>query len=203
MAVTHTESAAPTAEAGSEHQPASPRRRWPWAVAAVAATLVVAVAVASWPAAREDLPLTVELDGRAPAFDLENVRAGAPRVTLAAAAGRPVVVNLWASWCPPCREEMPALANAANEYAGRVEFLGVNHQDTRDLALELLDETGIPYPSGFDPAGSVALDYGLYGMPTTIFISADGEMLERRTGAMTLVDFERAIDRLFFAPAPR
>jgi hypothetical protein len=54
----------------------------------------------------------------------------------------------------------------------------VNHQDTRDYAIALLDETGVRYPSGYDPEGTVALDYGLFGMPTTIFISAEGELLE-------------------------
>lgn len=173
------------------------RRRWPWVTALAVATAVAAASAAAWPGASGDLALTVALDGPAPGFDLENVREGEPRVSLAGAAGQPVVVNVWASWCPPCRREMPALAAAHRRFGDRVAFLGVNHQDTRDLAVDLLDETGVTYPSGYDPEGSVALDYGLFGMPTTIFIAADGELLERRTGEMTLAELESTIGRLF------
>jgi cytochrome c biogenesis protein CcmG/thiol:disulfide interchange protein DsbE len=145
----------------------------------------------------------VALDGPAPLFDLENVRVGEPRVSLAEVAGRPALINVWASWCTPCRREMPALAAAHRRFGDRVAFLGVNHQDARDLAVELLDETRVTYPSGYDPDGSVARDYGLFGMPTTIFVAADGELLERRTGEMTLPELESTIERLFLGPSAR
>lgn len=98
---------------------------------------------------------------------------------------------------------MPALAATHRRFGDRVAFLGVNHQDVRHLAVELLDETGVTYPSGYDPDGSVARDYGLFGMPTTIFVAADGELLERRTGEMTLPEMESTIERLFLGPSAR
>lgn len=195
MAGTQVVSTGP--DGGDADETVRRRRRWPWVVLLTTASAVTAASVAAWPGASEELALTVSLDGPAPGFDLENVRLGEPTVSLVDADGKPVVVNVWASWCPPCRREMPALAAAHRRFGDRVAFLGVNHQDTRDLAVELLDETGVIYPSGYDPEGSVALDYGLFGMPTTIFISADGELLERRTGEMTLLELESTIGRLF------
>jgi cytochrome c biogenesis protein CcmG/thiol:disulfide interchange protein DsbE len=172
-------------------------------VAVLAAAALAVVAVVALPDTDDELALTVALDGPAPPFDLENVRVGEPRVSLAEVAGRPALINVWASWCTPCRREMPALAAAHRPFGDRVAFLGVNHQDARDLAVELLDETRVTYPSGYDPDGSVARDYGLFGMPTTIFVAADGELLERRTGEMTLPELESTIERLFLGPSAR
>lgn len=179
------------------------RRRSLWLVAVLAAAALAVVAVVDLSDADDELALTVALDGPAPPFDLENVRVGEPRVSLAEIAGRPALINVWASWCTPCRREMPALAAAHRRFGDRVAFLGVNHQDARDLAVELLDETRVTYPSGYDPDGSVARDYGLFGMPTTIFVAADGELLERRTGEMTLPELESTIERLFLGASAR
>ncbi|MBW3626573.1 MAG: TlpA family protein disulfide reductase [Actinobacteria bacterium] len=183
--------------------PGRRRRWWMWVLVAVVGAVVAVVSFAFQPEAADELALTVTLDGPAPPFDLENVRPGQPRVSLADVADRPTVVNVWASWCTPCRREMPALAAAHRQFGDRVAFLGVNHQDTRDLAIELLDETGVAYPSGYDPDGSVARDYGLFGMPTTIFIAGDGELLERRTGELTLPEMESTITRLFLGAEAR
>jgi len=76
-------------------------------------------------------------------------------------------------------------------------ILGVNHQDNRSAALDLVAETGVRYPAGFDPDGEVARSYGLFGMPTTLFISPDGSLLERRTGEISEKQLVATIDRLF------
>lgn len=181
------------------------RRHQRWILGAVIAVLGLVglglVQAMGGPSRGEEdgLALTATLDGQAPAFTLANVRPGEPEVALADFLGRPVVMNVWASWCTPCRREMPALAAAHRRLGDLVAFVGVNHQDTRDLAIELLDETGVGYPSGYDPDGSVARDYGLFGMPTTIFIEADGELLERRTGEISGKDLEATILRLFLS----
>lgn len=182
-------------DAAAAEQRRSLRRRLRWLL--VPAALIAVAAAAMWPRAEEGITLTAELDGPAPGFELKNLRPGAPPVSLAAAGGRPVVLNVWASWCTPCRREMPALAAAHGTFGDRVAFIGINHQDTRDHAIALLDGTGVAYPSGYDPEGSVALDYGLFGMPTTISISADRELLERRTGEMTDAEIASTIRRLF------
>jgi len=121
-----------------------------------------------------------------------------PAETVSLESGdQPVVLNFWASWCVPCRREMPALQAVASRLDGRVRFLGVNHQDGRDAALELVAETGITYASGYDPQGTVARQFGVFGMPTTVFVDARGQIVERRTGELTRAELEAAIERAF------
>jgi cytochrome c biogenesis protein CcmG/thiol:disulfide interchange protein DsbE len=111
-----------------------------------------------------------------------------------------VVLNFWASWCVPCRKEMPALQEASEEVQGRVAFVGVNHQDSRGEALKFLEETGVRFPAAYDPEGRTATAYGLFGMPTTIFISPDGRILERHRGEISEAELKRKIERLFLPP---
>lgn len=135
--------------------------------------------------------------GPAHSFHLENVRVDARPVDLAEYHGQPLILNFWASWCTPCQREMPTFEAVSEDMADQVSFLGVNHQDRRSDALAALSHTGVRYASGYDPEGEVAVDYGLFGMPSTVFISAAGEVLERRTGEMSRQDLERTIERLF------
>lgn len=141
---------------------------------------------------------TAEASGRpAPAFDLPGVREGEGRVRLADFRGRPVVVNFFASWCTPCKREMPAFARLSRQLAGRVAFVGIDHQDSRRLARRLLEETGVDYPAGYDPDGRTAVDYRIIGMPTTVFISPDGRMLASHAGEIAAADLRATIRRLF------
>src|SRR3546814_20760746 len=80
---------------------------------------------------------------------------------------------------------MPALAQVSAELDGRVSFIGIDHQDRREEALALLRQTGVRYPTAFDPTGGTAQDYGLRGMPTTVFIDADGRVLAKSPGEVT------------------
>lgn len=123
--------------------------------------------------------------GPAPAFELPNLADPETTVTLADYRGQPVVVNFWASWCGPCRREMPRLAAAARRLEGQVAFIGVNYFDSRDSALELADETGVPYPSGMDRDGDIGARYGLVGMPTTVFVTAAGDIAGRYLGELS------------------
>jgi cytochrome c biogenesis protein CcmG/thiol:disulfide interchange protein DsbE len=122
---------------------------------------------------------------------------GEGRVSLQSLRGRPVVVNLFASWCAPCRKELPAFREVSEELGDKVAFLGVNHQDTRQGGQDMLAEFRIRYPAGYDPDGKVALDYALLGMPSTLFVSADGKLLETHTGELDRQRLEEMISRLF------
>ena len=126
-------------------------------------------------------------------FEVPDLRDPAATIALRDFAGRPVILNFWASWCVPCRREMPAFQAVHQRLGDRVAFVGLNHQDNREAALDLLDKTGVTYPSGFDPRGKVATAYDLIGMPTTVLITADGRVFGKRTGEMKRDELEAAI----------
>lgn len=130
----------------------------------------------------------------APAISLPDLRDPAARVELASLRGKPVVVNFWASWCVPCRKELPDFEAAHQRFGDRVAFLGVNHQDGRTPARDLLRETGVTYPSGADADGKTATDYGLRGLPSTVLISADGQIVASRTGQLSRSELDDMIE---------
>lgn len=102
-----------------------------------------------------------------------------------AAAGRPTVVNLFASWCAPCREEAPVLRRAAAAHDD-VAFLGIDHVDRRDEGAAFLAEVDIGFDATlFDVAGDVAAAIGARGMPTTAFFDRDGRLVGLHTGPVT------------------
>jgi len=141
-------------------------------------------------------------DRVAPSFTVADLRDEDSTITLDQLRGHPVVLNFWASWCVPCRKEMPAFQSVYRRMGDKVAFLGMNHQDSRGDALELLRKTGVQYPSGFDPRGRVAQAYEVYGMPTTVFVSAEGRILASRTGEMTATQLTEAIRDLFAVRVP-
>ena len=107
-------------------------------------------------------------------------------VSLASYEGRPLVVNFWASWCPSCVAEMSAAFLPAQESLGdQVAFLGMNIQDERSKALDLVAETGVLFDLAEDPTGSLYTALGGLGMPFTIFISEDGQILDVHNGPLT------------------
>jgi cytochrome c biogenesis protein CcmG, thiol:disulfide interchange protein DsbE len=100
--------------------------------------------------------------------------------------GTPVVVNFWASWCPPCVAEMRnALEPMHQQLGDDVVFVGLNLQDTRDRAAAVVEQTGVTYTLGEDPDGELFTAFGGFGMPTTVFIDADGAVVTSHTGAFT------------------
>ena len=99
--------------------------------------------------------------------------------------GTPVVVNLWASWCKPCREEVPHLVEAANEMGDVIQFLGVNMQDQRAAAAAFMREFSVPFPSVFDQDGAIHTHLGFVGLPDTIFYDTDGNIVATWTGPIT------------------
>ena len=187
-----------TAEEGLDPPPARSRRGRLIAGLAVAAALVLLGLLLT---GRVSAPSKASGgQGNAKDFNLENVRADQPRVELAAYRGRPVVLNFFASWCVPCRSEMPGFEAVHQQVGDRIAFIGIDHNDVRPDAIDLLNSTGVTYPSGFNPKGDLAVDYGLVGMPTTVFISADGRVLDQHTGALSQHDLSADIDRLFPGP---
>ncbi len=107
-------------------------------------------------------------------------------VSLASKRGKPVVVNFFASWCSPCKYEMPYFEEFYLEYGDRVEFMMVNlnafGNDTKEAAKKMVADGGYTFPVYFDSDGDAAIKYAVRSMPTTLFVSADGELKGQKIG---------------------
>ena len=127
---------------------------------------------------------------------------GARQSTLAeAAAGRPAVVNLWASWCGPCRAEMPTLA-AAQQRDAAIAFLFVNQGESEATVRGYLERERLPLREVMLDAGSaLGPAVGSRGLPTTLFYDAGGRLVEAHMGALNAAALQARLDRLM--PAPR
>ncbi len=127
------------------------------------------------PAPDETFPL--------PDRSLDGFADGAP-VDLGGFRGKPLVVNFWATWCAPCVKEMPDFQQVAAETGDAVAFLGVNVQDSAAVAEPFAEELGIDYALAADPQGEFYKEVRSFGMPTTLFVDADGSVVFRHTGAL-------------------
>ena len=141
------------------------------------------------PTRRDDIPSAL-LDRQTPAFTMPLFDRYRPEygTTFDTAAARegPLIVNFWASWCLPCREEMPVLEASWREHRDEVLFVGVNTQETsKKDAQALMNEFGLTYPNGVDESNRINIDFGLFGLPETFFIRSDGTLQYRHSGAVT------------------
>lgn len=165
-----------------------------FAVAALAATLALAACQNEVEDAVPDLAIAVSQGGDV---------IGEGDVTLAAVLdrGKPVVLNFWAALCGPCRLEMPEFQRVYDERAHEVTLLGVDigpqwQLGTREQGEAFLAEIGITYPAGTTSDSDVNAKFGILGMPTTVFIRADGQVLRTWTGALNEAKMNEIIDEL-------
>lgn len=115
-------------------------------------------------------------------------------LALADLRGSPVVLNFWASWCGPCREEQPGLERIWQKYKGQgVQFLGINFRDTEANARAYMDEFKVTYPSIFNPPGDIAHQYTVAAVPTTVLIDKEGQMVGRWPGAISEKELEDGV----------
>jgi cytochrome c biogenesis protein CcmG/thiol:disulfide interchange protein DsbE len=120
----------------------------------------------------------------APSFELPQLGDDSKKVSSAAFAGRPWVLNVWATWCVECREEHPVLLDIARQ--NRVPLVGLDWRDEDGPARAWIAQLGNPYVAvAVDREGRTAIDYGVYGAPETFLIGADGRVLHRHVGPMT------------------
>jgi thiol-disulfide isomerase/thioredoxin len=177
---------------------------WLGALAAVAA--IVALGLADRPerpqpergggtAAARATPLPGAGD---PDRMLKDISAERFPAVLKAARPRPVMVDFWASWCDPCRFEMPFITHLRAKYQGRIDFIGVNYQDARGPAEAFVREFKMNFPSYRDPDGKIGQGQGgIIGMPTAIFLDSNGREIHRQTGAFaTEAKMEEVLRRL-------
>lgn len=125
--------------------------------------------------------------------DAVRVAPAGTEVALADLAGKPVVLNFWASWCLSCRDEAAVLEAGWRRYRPDVVFVGIAVNDEPDAARAFIARYGKTYFLGPDASGSVAVDYGLHGVPETFFVGADGRVLSRHVGPLTVEDLDRAV----------
>lgn len=110
-------------------------------------------------------------------------------VNLAHLRGRPLVINLWAEWCPPCREEAPALAEFARRAEGKVDVLGIDYTDPRpDKAIGFAQAAGWAYPHLIDANGVLKSRMAIPGIPVTLVVAPDGRVVYRKTGPVASAD---------------
>jgi len=155
----------------------------------VVASLVAIALVASSPAA----PAGAVADPAAPSFSLPVLGQSGQKVSLADYAGRPLIVNFFASWCEPCKQETPLLAKFYRSEHGRVAIVGLDENDVQGSAITFTRHEGVGYPVGFDPAVIAASAYGVAGLPQTFFLNAKHRIVDRIFGAVTLADINHGI----------
>lgn len=120
----------------------------------------------------------------APDFELETLEGDV--IKLSELKGEKVILNFWASWCPPCREEMPEMQEFYDNHSDDINIIAVNYNEKDEKVIEFLDEFGYTFPSPLDRDGATGNEYGVLTLPTTYFIGTDGLIQEpRHVGPMT------------------
>ena len=150
-------------------------------------------------------PITQQADSTKPVQDTVSApdftvydAEGNP-VKLSDFFGKPIVLNFWASWCGPCRMEMPHFEKAYQEMGEDIQFVMVNmtiDRETQQSAQDFLDETGYTFPVLFDTTGDAAIAYGTYSLPMSVFIDANGNVQDLAIGAIDEATLLSKIDKI-------
>ena len=153
------------------------------------------------PAADETTPDTTGEDETViPAIDFTVYDADGNAVKLSDFYGKPIVLNFWASWCGPCRSEMPDFQKACTDLEGQVQFLMINMTDgsreTLDTAKAFLSDSGYTFPVFFDTDVDAAIKYSVYALPTTFFINAEGHLVAYAERALSADLLQKGIDMI-------
>jgi len=118
---------------------------------------------------------------------------GTSRVSLGSYAGKPLIVNFFASWCPPCKQETPLLARFYHAEHGKIALVGLDENDSLANALKFTSHEGVSYPVGWDPGILAASAYGVSGLPQTFFLDARHRIVLRIYGAVTTADLSKGV----------
>lgn len=141
------------------------------------------------------LPPAPAVGHPAPDFTLVDV-AGEP-VTLTALRGQPVVLNFWATWCPPCRAELPELQAASERLRGQVAIIGVNQVEAAERVRSFAADLALTFTMPLDERGQVSRAYNVRSLPTTFFIDRNGVIRRIQSGALTEATLAQALESVY------
>jgi peroxiredoxin len=131
----------------------------------------------------------------APDFTLTTLDGG--EFKLSAQRGTPVVLNFWATWCPPCRAELPELRAASERHADQIAIVGVNQAETAATVARSAPDLGLTYPIPLDQSGTVSRAYGVRSLPSTFFIDRDGVIREIQNGPLTEATLAQLLQTIY------
>ncbi len=177
-----------------------PRSRFTWSLYLVATLLLGSAWILYSQEPVEELNpadsvVTAPVVGyHAPDFTVPTLR-GEP-FTLSEQRGKPVVMNFWATWCPPCRAEIPFFQEAARKYNGQVAVIGVDDGEPADLVSSFVGEMGMTYPIPLDEDSAVSRQYRVNSLPTTYFIDGEGVIRHIHIGIISNAVLEERIAQL-------
>jgi len=138
-----------------------------------------------------------EPDYSAPNFSMEDWDGNVVR--LADFAGKPIILNFWASWCGPCKSEMPDFEEAYKKYGDDIHFIMLNCtvSDSMEDAKTLIEDSGYTFPVYFDTTGEASYSYGASSIPMTFFIDEKGNLITYARGALTAELLEKGISYIY------
>lgn len=144
----------------------------------------------------DGIPVATDVSGE-PLPDIETEALDGDAVPLRSLTGAPLVLNFWYSTCLPCRKEMPAFQQVHEELGPRVRLIGINPLDDAERAQDFADEVGVTYELLRDPDGRATAALGVARFPTTVFVAADGTVLDAEPGELSADELRTRIEELY------
>ena len=144
----------------------------------------------------DGIPVATDVSGE-PLPDIETEALDGDAVPLRSLTGEPLVLNFWYSTCRPCRKEMPAFQQVHQELGPRVRFIGINPLDGAERAQDFADEVGVTYELLRDPDGRATAGLGVARFPTTVFVAANGTVLDAEPGELSADELRTRIEELY------
>ncbi|WP_054534226.1 TlpA family protein disulfide reductase [Herpetosiphon geysericola] len=173
------------------------RKEWLWLGAGIIVAIIVIATVAILTSGNSNKPQTVVgIDRPVPAMVLKTVDGDS--FNPAEYRGKPLIINFWASWCEPCKEEMPALVRTAERYGDKIAVVGINltDQDKDQEIRRFIQRYAVTYPIALDNERVAQQAFGIFNIPVTFFIDSEGIIRYTRINAITETEMDHVLSEL-------